>query len=63
MLRSPWRSWTLRETFNAMWSWLERPGPATDRDPDDVVIEVADFLRWDESEAAKWRRDSEQLGE
>src|SRR6478736_5672689 len=25
LLRSPWVGWTLRETFNAMWRWLERP--------------------------------------
>lgn len=60
MLRSPWPSWTLRETFSAMWRWLERPGAATDADPDDVMVGVADFLRWNESEAAKWRRSPEQ---
>ena len=59
MLRSRWPMWTLRETFDAMWRWLERPGTATDADADDVLIGVADFLRWGKSEAAIWRRTSE----
>ena len=53
LLRSPWPGWTLRETFDAMWRWLERPDGAYDADY--VLAGVADFLRWDESEASKWR--------
>ena len=53
LLRSPWAGWTLRETFAAMWRWLERPDG--DYDADYLLAGVADFLRWDESEARKWR--------
>ena len=53
LLRSPWAGWTLRETFNAMWRWLERSGAGDDREY--VLAGVADFLRWDENEARKWR--------
>ena len=53
MLRSPWAGWTLSETFSAMWRWLERSD--RDYDADYVLAGVADFLRWDESEARKWR--------
>lgn len=59
VLRSPWSGWTLRETFNAMWSWLERPDG--EYDVDYVLAGVADFLRWDESEARKWRRTGDAL--
>ena len=58
LLRAPWPSWTLRETFGAMWRWLERPG--VDHDPNFVLAGVADFLRWEESEAHRWRVDPEQ---
>lgn len=54
LLRSPWRGWTLGDTFNAMWRWLERPD--AEYDADYVLAGVADFLRWDESEARKWHR-------
>ncbi len=63
MLQSPWPSWTLRETLNAMWGWLERPGATTDADADEVMIGIADFPRRDETGAAKWRRSPEQLEE
>lgn len=53
LARSPWRRWTLGETFAAMWRWLERLDG--EYDADYVLAGVADFLRWDESEAQKWR--------
>ena len=61
LLRSPWVGWTLRETFNAIWRWLERPNG--EYDADYLLTGVADFLRWNESEARKWRRDSDGLEE
>jgi len=36
-----------------MWRWLERPGG--ERDGDYILPGVADFLRWDEAEARRWR--------
>lgn len=59
MLRSPWAGWTLGETFNAMWRWLERPDG--EYDADYVLSGVADFLRWDQSEARKWRHVGDAL--
>ncbi len=59
LLRSPWVGWTLHETFAAMWSWLERPDG--EYDADYVLAGVADFLRWDESEARKWRLAGDEL--
>lgn len=53
LLRSPWAGWTLIETFNAMWRWLERPDG--DFDADYLLAGVADFLRWEEREARRWR--------
>ncbi|QKE82886.1 hypothetical protein [Arthrobacter sp. NEB 688] len=53
LLRSPWPGWSLRETFNAMWAGLERPDG--EYDPDYVLAGAADFLRWSEGEAIKWR--------
>lgn len=61
LLRSPWAGWTLRETFNAMWRWLKRPDAEYDREY--VLAGVADFLRWDESEARKWRLATDVLDE
>ena len=55
LLRSPWPAWTLRDTFDAMWRWLERPD--ADDDADFMLPGVADFLRWDEFEARRWRPD------
>ena len=52
LLRSPWAGWTLQETFNAMWKWLERPDGKYDADY--VLPRLADFLRWEESEARRW---------
>lgn len=54
LVRSPWRGWTLGETFSAMWRWLERPD--AEYDADYVLAGAADFLRWDESAARKWHR-------
>ena len=59
LLRSPWAGWTLRATFNAMWRWLDRPDAEYDREY--VLAGVADFLRWDESEARKWRAAGDAL--
>lgn len=59
LLRSPWPGWTLLETFNAMWRWLERPD--AEYDADYLLAGVADFLRWDEPEAAAWRRAGEGI--
>lgn len=60
LLRSPWPGWTLRETFAAMWRWLERP--EVEYDADFMLAGVADFLRWDEREARKWRPKGHGLG-
>lgn len=60
LLRSPWPGWTLRETFAAMWRWLERP--EVEYDAGYMLAGVADFLRWDESEARKWRPEGGELG-
>ena len=60
LLRSPWPGWTLRETFAAMWRWLERP--EVEYDADYMLAGVADFLRWDQSEARKWRPEGDGLG-
>ena len=59
LLRSPWVGWTLHETFAAMWRWLERPNG--EYDADYVLASVADFLRWDESKARKWRTAGDAL--
>jgi hypothetical protein len=59
LLRSPWKGWTLSETFTAMFRWLERPD--VEGDPDYLLAGVADFLRWDEGEARKWRPGSDAL--
>jgi hypothetical protein len=61
LLRSPWTGWTLRETFNAMWRWLERPDG--EYDADFVLAGMADFLRWDESDARKWRLAGDAFGQ
>ncbi len=53
LLRPPWPGWTLREAFNALWRWLERPG--VEYDDDRWLMNAADFLRWSEPEARKWR--------
>ena len=42
-----------------MWRWLERPDG--EYDADYLLAGVADFLRWDESEARKWRRKGDGL--
>ena len=49
----PWVGWTLHGTFAATWWWLERPDG--EYDAHYLLAGEADFLRWDESEAGKWR--------
>ena len=61
LLRSPWTGWTLRETFNAMWRWVERPD--VEYDGDYWLPAASDFLRWDESEARQWRPQGDALEE
>jgi hypothetical protein len=53
LVRSPWPGWTVSDTFDAMWRWLERPEIAYDADY--LLPGVCDFLRWAEFEAARWR--------
>lgn len=55
LVRSPWQGWTLPETLNAMWRWLESGGAPRGGDLLDDMNGAADFLRWDESAAAIWR--------
>jgi hypothetical protein len=57
LVRSPWPSLTLREAFNAMWRWVERP--EVEYDPDNVRARAAEFLSLSEAEASLWRDDPE----
>ena len=52
LLRSPWPSLTLREVFNAMWRWVERPD--VEYDPETVRRRASEFLMLPEADARRW---------
>lgn len=56
LARSPWPAFTLEESLNLLWTWVERDHAALDEDL--WRQRVVEALEWDAATATEWHRRS-----